>query len=110
MTATKVKYEPRYKAGDWIVVHAGYAFDGTPRTTVMLALSDDKPRAYRYARHATDEEIAAKKAENEGRKQYEAYRNTQEYIDASSILCLDSETLIDKLGPEMLREIAEKLR
>ena len=107
---TKVKYEPRYKAGDWIVISNGIMFDGSPRTAVIRATASN----HNYIRHATEEDLTAKKArmeaDNQRRAEFEALRNSQPYQDAGSILCLDAETLISKLGPEMLREIAERLR
>ena len=106
MMPTKPKTPPLYKAGDWIVNHFGQ---------VTHALHDwTRSTYFNYVRHATVDEIEAVQtrinAQREQSRQREAFRATQPYQDAASILCLDEETLIAKLGAELLHEIAERLR
>ena len=110
---TKPKFVPRYKAGEWIVVAAG--FGRNENEYVRKAAERERYRSdIRYIHHATEREVELAIENIEWQKnkdrEYQAKRATQPYQDASCILCQTEDVLITKLGPELLSACAKRLR
>lgn len=103
----------KFRAGDWIVSRnpAKVTQERVHRARGNSLLSPIEAKY--FVRLATPQEIAEAEAREDEQKRQraeaDALRQTAEYQTAARLLCMDEKEVIERLGPDLLAQIGDKL-